>query len=501
MNDATTPGPPGRDPQEVTVNESSSRGPEDPAAPVAADALHEEAGASSHGVTDTDDPALARLRAADPAASALPDVAALREAVGARLAPADPAASTDELAERRRRRWPLRVAAVAAGALVVGGGGGYAIGAAGGDGDAPSEPAIAVADPGGAGLPGMGGPGGDMATTEAARGGAAGDAAMSWPGFFGRTVFTASGLSGEGGTAQAWAFDPAGAFSAETAAAAAAALGVPGEPRQEDMFWTVGPADGTGPSLQLFADGTVSLSYYDPAKDPWLCAAPDAGGGTTGSSEGTEGGADAPVPEPCEERDLGAAPQGEAAEAELRGVLEALGEDAGGYELVAERADDERWSYVTAYQVVGGQRTGLAWGASFTGAGLQSLNGALADLVDLGEYAVVSPQEAVERLGDPRFGAGGGPVAYREGALAGEMDAAVPPTGPGELPQPPSPGSPVPWPVAEVTITDARLGVALQTQPDGAALLLPTYELTGADGSVWSVLAVAEEHLDLAAGR
>ncbi|EYR61821.1 hypothetical protein N866_15810, partial [Actinotalea ferrariae CF5-4] len=335
---------------------------------------------------------------------------------------------------------------------VVGGGGGYAIGAAGGSADTPSEPAIAVANPF-PGAPGDTAASTDAAMPESARTAAGGaDAASSWGGFFGRTVFTSSGLPTEAGTARAWAFDPSSAFDAETAAAAAAALGVPGEPRQEDMFWTVGAADGTSATVQLFSDGTVSLSYYDPAKDPWFCAAPDvaeggaAGGGVSGSEEGLV----EPLPvEPCEERDLGPAPQGDAAVTALRDVLAQVGEDPAAYELEAQDPGDDRWSYVVAHQVLDGQRTGLTWGASFTGAGLQSLHGALADLVDLGEYAVVSAEEAVERLGDPRFGAGGGPVAFREGAAG--MDVAVP--APSGLPTPPAAGSAVPWPVAEVTIT------------------------------------------------
>src|SRR5690606_8692608 len=125
-------------------------------------------------------------------------------------------------------------------------------------------------------------------------------------------------------------------------------------------------------------------------KDPWMC--------TPGDMD-ADGG--------CTERDLGAAPQGDAATGALADVLRAMGLDPAGFELRAEDSGGEdSWSYATAYQVVGGQRTGLQWGASFTGGGLQSLHGFLAPVVELGEYDVVSPAEAVERLGDPRFGSG-----------------------------------------------------------------------------------------------
>ena len=52
------------------------------------------------------------------------------------------------------------------------------------------------------------------------------------------------------------------------------------------------------------------------------------------------------------------------------------------------------------------------------------------------------------------------------------------------------------WPVTDVTITDARLGHAVQYQPDGAAVLLPAHELSDADGNVWSVVAVVDDRLD-----
>jgi hypothetical protein len=153
--------------------------------------------------------------------------------------------------------------------------------------------------------------------------------------------------------------------------------------------------------------------------------------------------------------------------------------------------------------VVGGQRTGVAWNLTLVGSDVQALYGALAPLVPLGAYDVVSPAEAVLRLSDPRFGVGGGPVlaatAAREPALE-QGDAAVSVPAPGDL-TPPSavgPGTAFRWPVAEVVLTGARLGLAQHTHPDGATVLLPAYELTSDDGSAWSVVAVADSDLDFA---
>ena len=62
-------------------------------------------------------------------------------------------------------------------------------------------------------------------------------------------------------------------------------------------------------------------------------------------------------------------------------------------------------------------------------------------------------------------------------------------------------GSPFAWPVTDVTITDAQLGAAVQYQPDGAAVLVPAYELSDAAGNAWSVIAVVDDQLDFSATR
>lgn len=457
-----------------------------------------------------EDAAVARLRAADPAAAVEPDAVALRAAVDERLSAGAPAAVPDELAARRARRWtswPARIAGVAAAALVVGGGGGYAIGAAGSPDQGPTaEAAITL------------GSGSDTSGTESAGEALAGAPAIApraadmaagdsayWPGmWWGRTVFTASELSDEAGTLHAWALDPTASFTEETVASMAAALGVAGAPQLTDGVWTVGPNDGTGPSMQLYPDGTASLSYWDPSKDVWYCAEtavvdPEV---ATEMEADPSAGIAVPSPESCE-RDLGPAPQGDAAVAQMKDVIAAIGLDPAAFEYVAEDTGDatQAWAYVTAYQVIDGQRSGLSWSMTLTGAGVQSLYGSTAPTVDLGEYAVVSPVEAVERLADPRFASFGGPLYMAEGrgiAMDGSISSPVEqPTVPPTL----QPGASISWPVNEATIVEARLGLALHTQMDGAALLVPTYELTSSDGGVWTVIAVADSHLDFSTGQ
>lgn len=479
----------------MSDTQPTGSGPDDVARP----APDESAGAAA-------EEALARLRAADPARAVEPDLTTLRSVVDARIA-AD-ATATDDLAARRGRRrrlWPA-VAAAAAGVLVVGAAG-YGLGRQA----APPADRVITLSQGGAATQAEAqtGDGGGVAATEP---GAADSrlAIYPYPQTW-RTVFSASGLSDATTASQAYGFDPAAVFSAEAATAAAAVFGLQGEATNPYGAWTVGAQDGTGPNLSIRPDGYASLSYYDPTRDPYACA-------TAGS------GVDAPAGTDCAEGDAGPAPSGEAAAVQMRDLLAALGIDAvveiESTEYDVPEAGQPRMTTVDAFQVLDGARTGVTWSATFLGGGVQSFYGPLAPVVALGEYAVVSENDAVARLNDPRFGASWGGImplaaSARDAAVssgeaasgsgvaaadtATSSDATssdVAPSDTPTLPPTPEPGAPIAWPVTEVTITGARLGLALQWLPDGATLLLPAYELTDGNDGTWSMMAVADEVLD-----
>src|SRR5690554_1876188 len=260
-----------------------------------------------------------RLRAADPAAGLEPGLAALRRAVTERET------VVDELAARRRRPVrALQVAAAGAGALAIGAGGfllggGFAAtsvaGGESGDGAAPAMTLDSGRSSGGAeeattaegaapsidrGGPGMGGSG-DMREQAMAD-----SSYMPWPGSFGRTVFEQSGLSTAGTSSTAYGYDAESVHNEDTVRALAESLGIEGKVREEYGALTIGPQDGSGPAISLYADGTASFNFYDPSMDPWFCA---------------------PDKDECEERDLGEAPQGDEAIEEASDFLVRLGAD------------------------------------------------------------------------------------------------------------------------------------------------------------------------------
>ncbi|WP_028050604.1 hypothetical protein [Cellulomonas sp. URHD0024] len=483
----------------------------------------------AHDDSAHDDPAFARLRAADPAGGPAPDLAPVYAAVTAATGVdvGGEVILVDQLSSRRARRAPrwLQAAAIVAGMAVIGGGS-YAVGGARADTKAVAEPAMSLEN-GGSGTRDDAASSAVSGAPEAAVGsavpplagrvdagtGVATDGKLAGGGFgFGRTVFASHGLSTQAGSAPAYGFDAVSTYTQATVEHAAAALGVTGTAHQEYGQWLVGPNDGTGPSVTVSSDGSVS--YYDPTRDPWSCLKaekmdalpPEAGGGSTGSG-GSATGTDDVAPAPSSAPDIcqsntDRAPSGKAAVRQAKDTMSALGVDPAGFEF--ESATDESGGQsvsVAAFQVVDGQRSGLSWNFTVVASGVQSLYGTLAPTVSLGDYDVVSPTEAVTRLGDPRFGAGYGGVMPMAADARFSTGGATPDVAPGPSDEPtvpatPEAGSPLAWPVEHVTIVSARLGLALTTLADGASVLVPTYELADADGTTWTVVAVADTDLD-----
>jgi len=423
---------------------------------------------------------LDRLRAADPAAGVeardgFADEVVARAAAdtSADSSAGSAAPVTDLGAERARRRPGWLLAAAVAASLVVVGAAGYGIGSTTGgatnlaDGAAPPVSLQSGADAGITEQGMMPEPStGDLRMSSPDMGG------MIYPYGGGRNQFSASGLSTSEGTAAAYGFDARAASAAGTIAGLAAALGVEGTPELANGLWTAGPQDGTAPSLGVSLDGTLGFWYSDPRIAPWQCA------------DGAE---------TCEPS--GDIPSEQVAIDALRSLLASTGRDPAGYEFTSETWDGAVTRSAQAWPVVDGQRIDQAWTVELSNDGMFSASGALAELVPLGDYPVVSEQEAFDRLSDPRFGAQMTtlPIDLRDAPVT--TDEWVPPT---EPPAAPTPGAAVSWTVNDVEIVEARLGLASQWQPDGSVVVVPAYEFTDGDGGTWSVIAVADAKLDFA---
>ncbi|MET4637351.1 hypothetical protein [Mycetocola sp. 2940] len=418
---------------------------------------------------DTEFDPVERLRAADPADDLEPRAGfaenVVAQATGRVADPAvDPTVESapvaDLAATRAHRRW-IAVAAVAASIVIVGAAG-YGLGfTTSGTNLADGEAAPPISLQSGNGTAETGqesaAGGADQRTTDAI-----------YPTGYGRNSFSANGLGTQETSAQAYAFDARAASNSAAIPALATALGITSPVEFTNGAWTAGPEDGSAPNLFVSVDGALSFYFHDPRINPWRC---DDVGTCQPSGE-----------PPTEDVAIGA----------LRSLLVAAGRDPGAFQFTSHVWEGSPTRTAEARMVVNGQQIDQPWSMEVSEGGVVSAYGALAEVVGLGEYAVVSEREGFERLSDPRFGAAPTILPVAEGA-AGTGTEWVPPT---EPPATPSPGESVSWPVKEVQIVSARLGLASQWQPDGSVLVVPAYEFSDTDGGVWSVIAVADSMLD-----
>lgn len=451
----------------------------------------------------SDDDTFARLRDADPAADADIDLDAVRREVDRRIDDTPPVA----LPTRRGPRW-LQVAAVAAAVTLVGSGAfvvGRQTGAPGEPLAGPSTTVLTAAPetmPVGD-LPAGSPPAGNVPAGPAVGPRLSGGVAESttsedrafagWGG--GRLHFNDGGLSGEAGTAEAFGYDASEVVNAATAERIAAAVGVAGTASVQYQAWTVGPVDGSGPSVSLMGDGMGSVSYWDPAASP-----PCYEG--SGVSDSSAAASAEPAP-PC----LPAADAIGVDDAIARStdLMARIGLDPANYTFsspdeYAAGGSRTVLAVVTVGQVgaVDPANSGPQWSFTFTGDRLAGFYGGLAPIVSLGQYTVISPADAVARMNDPRFGVTAGPIPIdtRMPDGAEPMPMPEPDNGVVTVPPAPVPGDRIAWPVTEITVTGATLGLTSQYQTDGSVLLIPAWTMTGDDGGIWTVVAVTDDELD-----
>jgi hypothetical protein len=417
----------------------------------------------------------------------------------------------------RRRRTAVTVGAIAAGIAVLAGVG--LAGAAIGRVTAPASEPVAASVPEDvlpvvgdasppipviAGQPAAGNaPVGSPEAMSAGAGSAVADKAMIYPGY-GASMLPGPELSDAPRSAPGYRLDATGIDLEALARQIGAAFGTSGEPTEQDYGWTVGSTDGSGPSIWVGDDATVSWSYSDPTQDPWSCGVVAEPAPADPQIEPDSGAATSPgsAPEPCEPV---VAPIGERdALRQARKILSTLGvsdQPVDGVDVEWETGGDDYTTWATAWQRVEGQRTQLSWSFTFAGQDVAWANGFAAGLEQIPSYPVVGARTAVTRSSDPRFSAfGPTPLDYGGVVPLAEArdDAAVTSDeGPG-VPQ----GDPrrvqVWW--DPMTAVSAEPSLAQYWQPDGTLLILPAYRVTTADDrGTWAIIAVAETAVDFIA--
>lgn len=254
-------------------------------------------------------------------------------------------------------------------------------------------------------------------------------------------------LSDSAGTAPGYRLVNSGISGAQVAGVLATTFGAPGSVQETSSGWQVG-ADGE-PTVTVVNDPLFSWTYADDA----ALAIPVAG-------------------DPMEP----AIALGEATE-----VLQGIGVDISTVEFEIEIVDGR--SAVNAWRVIEGQRTQLGWRLVFdTDGTVLQASGFSSGLEAVPDYPIVGAASAVARSQQSPWS------ALPASPITGPIDsteAAAPPSAAAGAPR-------VDLPITTVAVTGAEIGLAQYWQPDGSVLLLPSWILTAADGSTWSLLAVAE---------
>jgi len=313
---------------------------------------------------------------------------------------------------------------------------------------------------------------------------------MIWPGF--NTVFIpGKGLPHKPGTASGYTVDDTGIDRAALAAQLATVFGVAGQPVKNDYGWTVGPTDGSGPTVYVNEDSSASWSYNNPAtyETPIPVAEGDASSGaTTGGTSGVVGGSPGATPS------VSPAPSKKDAQAWATDIFTRLGVPLSQVDWQIESYDP--YTTATAWLTIDGQRTQLQWSMTFYGNGeISNAYGFAAGLVEIPGYAIIGAKDAIARLSQPGWSALQ-PAMISNGNVNIAIDSqpAAEPTLP---PNPTYQGRPaLSVTITVATITKAELGTAQYWQPDGTILLLPAYLISDKDGHQWSMLAVDDAYVD-----
>lgn len=235
-----------------------------------------------------------------------------------------------------------------------------------------------------------------------------------------------AGLSRDGGTGSVYQLRRTG--SAESRLTdVARTLGLSGAPAKASYFdpayptWTIGPEDGTAPSVVITWAGTGNWWYNDPTATPqYVCGATPLEGETTEGAAPDAAAPDQIVIDPpvCESQPVEPSENFAPSESDARRLAHDLFA-ATGLDVPAEsiRVTADEWqTTATASLTVDGTETAIDWSVGWSTSGKISFAyGHSIEVVDRGSFDTVSATDAVGRLADWRWYGAAGPE-YQGGA-------------------------------------------------------------------------------------
>lgn len=485
-------------------------------------------------MVEHDDEALNRLRASDPATGSHPDLHTLRRRI-AQKAPASQADTATALRDEMFAGPAIRAPWVAAAAvLALGfGAGGYAVGAQQG----PSGGTLAAGqtdEPSTGSDDGDGGGDGESPALQGLERSVVGHDSASAT-MMADEPSAESGMGYAGGDGQAWDPGPvrlvAGpGLPTDHPTGEVRALMSDEDPQAFLAAWAERlPFDGLRPKDGAAEDWFGGDVLYDPDGSRILSAGVDGAGGALNFSysdlladpycadmysqmpeaemdqmrkEFTDAfGDDVALPDASQCKDTsGPAPSADEAIAQAKEFLATTGLDVSAYEL---RVPDYQDGTVNQVMVEGWPEDSAPNGqlnvtVTVGPQGVTNAYGMVGEMRSLGDYALISATEAVERYGQREFGMEYG-ITLDEDVEPGLTDATTMPVEPSVQmpdPSPVEPGMKIPMLLKEKVVTGAELTRGTIWPNTGGPLEVPAWKLTTEDGMHYAVLALADESID-----
>lgn len=423
---------------------------------------------------------LNRLAANDPAHSAEPDLTRIKARVDAHTAP-----NVVPMTRRSQYGRTLRVAA-AVGVLALAGGIGFAGGSYRADSAIESPLAAVGSNDAAATAPGL-----DIAREGAGVGGA-GDSKMvagGYGGYWGGTVILKPGaeLTNAAGTAVAYRLTSDGVDRKALIYAVADVVGIDNPTvTSEEGTYQVNEKNGRF-NAYVGNDAQVWFNGYNNASSPWGCEqelAGDDGSGTT-KTEITQA-----MSTKCDE--LWKAPSKADAIAAAKAAFAKLDLDGlQGAKYVAF-GYNTRATTVSITPVIDGMDVAMQWSAEVSKDGVFSISGSAARVVKAASYPTVGARDAAARS-ELRKWMSFGPNqvwAPEQNFGVAESGSSTPTTRTVD-------GKPmVQAYVNDISVSSATRSLMQVWLADGTTMLMPAWNFTAKDGTVWQMIAITDAFVD-----